>query len=323
MKIEEFLNNFVTIFDSFINKTLVPFIKSIAIPEVSEVSCYTLKTGGKHLRPALVWLSAGFSLGDDYERACQNNHINNHINNHSAFYIAAAVELSHSYSLIHDDLPAMDNDKMRRGRPSCHIEYSEPLAILAGDALNSLSFELLAIALENNNFSLLLPKLIYSLSRGAGIRGMIAGQALDIAFSKENTQSYSLVKKKRIVDDIHQKKTASLFETSCELGSMLAGSDDQKSYKEYGRNLGLLFQITDDILDIEGDAKKMGKAVCKDVDKLSYPNVFGMEESKSRCRNLVDDLENLAYKLQLGVHAKIDYRPQLAELPSYIYRRTK
>ena len=317
-KIRSTLSEFETAFNSFLASKIIPLIRSTAVPQIAEVIIYALETPGKRLRPTLLLWCAGAS--PDPQK------------NLSIFYAAAAVELSHSYSIIHDDLPAMDDDAVRRGKASCHVQYSEWAAILAGDALNSLSFALLVRAVQaakGEGSAPSLANLILSLSRGVGLEGMVSGQALDLSLERESKKDYSMEEKKSLVLAIHNKKTAALFRTCCELGALLTGAQKLAPYQAYGKKLGLLFQIKDDLLDIEGNPQRMGKAARKDIDKLSYPAVFGLEQAKAECRKLVDELQKLAQKLSTELRIKIkgqrqskaDYSRQLAELPLYIIER--
>ena len=312
-EIQPLLTEFRNAFHSFLAAKIIPFISSTAVPQIAEAMVYVLETPGKALRPTLLLWCAG--AVPDHQKSL------------GAFYAAAAVELSHSYSLIHDDLPAMDNDAVRRGKPSCHAAYSEWAAILAGDAFNSLSFELLARAVQAAKQEPaptpvpILEDLILSLSRGVGLGGMISGQALDLSLEREAKEAYSVEEKKSLVLAVHSKKTAALFRSCCELGALLSGSKELAPYRNYGEKLGLLFQIKDDLLDIEGDPQRMGKAARKDIDKLSYPAVFGLEETKRQCHKLIDELQVLSSNLKPGPFKSHDHRKYLALLPCFVFDR--
>ena len=311
LELRSSLREFQLVFNSFLSTSVIPFISSAAVPQLAQAMVYALQTPGKRLRPILLLYCAGAELDPQKDLR--------------AFYAATAMELIHSYSLIHDDLPAMDNDSLRRGRPTCHVEFSEWAAILAGDALHSLSFEFLLKAVQDSKEQepSLLEKVILSLSKGCGMEGMISGQALDLALEKETKKkhSYSMEEKKDLVLAIHRKKTGALFRSCCEIGALLSNSMELSAYQEYGEKLGLLFQIKDDLLDIEGDPKRMGKAARKDINKLSYPAVFGLEEAKLECRKLLGDLQELSSRLCPDPRGRQDHREYLRALPLYIFER--
>jgi len=207
---------------------------------------------------------------------------------------ACALEMIHTYSLIHDDLPAMDNDDLRRGKPTCHVAFDEATAILAGDALLTLAFRILSSINENNSSNQL--KVIRKISFAAGYNGMIEGQMRDIA--SEGT----LLSLKEL-EDMHSLKTGALIEASIFSGALLGcGTPKQIDQLEiYAKNIGLAFQVTDDILNIEGDPAVMGKAVGTDNarGKSTYPSIMGLNKSKEFARKLVrnslqalDDFDN-------------------------------
>ncbi len=183
------------------------------------------------------------------------------------------MELIHNFSLVHDDLPAMDDDDLRRGRPTNHKVYGEAMAILAGDAMVSLAFEILAADAEPR----LLPRLIHELAHATGPCGMIGGQALDIDPGYHPTQLPELQR-------LHRMKTGALLTASCRMGAIAAGADEStlSSIDSYGRHLGLAFQIVDDILDITSTPEQLGKATNKDEakGKVTYPMLIGLEESR-------------------------------------------
>ncbi len=293
-------------FDAFVSHALVPWIKR-APNALSEPMLYSMCAPGKRLRPALLLMCAGSSI--------------KHEEHPTAFYAAASMEAMHSYSLIHDDLPAMDDDKMRRGQAACHIRYSEWAAILGGDALHSFSIELLLKAAKlRPGFPL--EACLRNFLKHTGMEGMIAGQALDLQCEREASD---LTKDERIacVQNIHEKKTAGLFSSACYIGALLGGAAEARAlrYQEYGRKLGLLFQIQDDILDITGEVREMGKAVAKDGVKLTYPSVFGLEESCQRRDALEKDLQKLVVKESLGKGVARDYSEALRTLPSFVSSR--
>ena len=196
---------------------------------------------------------------------------------------AVAVEMVHTYSLIHDDLPAMDDDDLRRGRPTCHTVYGEALAILAGDALLARAFEVLATGVDPPRTA---ARCCAELARAAGAVRFVGGQVDDLA---SEFSPADLVQLERI----HQRKTGALLRVSLRLGALVAGADDQQlaCLDEYGRNLGLAFQIVDDLLDTHGDEQQTGKRTRKDQarGKLTFPAALGVAASRARAEELVAD----------------------------------
>ncbi len=228
---------------------------------------YSLLAPGKRLRPLLTLLACEACGGDEK----------------AALTAGCAVEMIHTYSLIHDDLPAMDDDDTRRGRPTSHKKFGEALAILAGDALLTLSFEILTEAYPAKTASACCAEL----AKGAGCAGMVGGQVDDLALEKQsggNLETLELV---------HQRKTGALIQTALCLGAIVAEAERDllERFRTYGRCLGLAFQIVDDLLDVEGDAEAMGKSVKKDADrgKLTYPGLLGIEESRKRAEQLCQE----------------------------------
>ena len=217
---------------------------------------YSLLAGGKRLRPVLL-LAAYSLLKENFTEALP---------------FAAALEMVHTYSLIHDDLPAMDNDDLRRGRPTCHKVYGEGMAVLAGDGLLSLAFETMAQSGHPKAFEAL-----RELAIRCGTRGMVAGQCRDLQAEEtggdEDTLHY-----------IHLHKTADLLTAPIVMGLLLAGADEEQlaAGREYGRNLGMAFQIIDDILDETSDAQTLGKSVGKDAaeNKCTWTRIYGMEKAR-------------------------------------------
>jgi geranylgeranyl diphosphate synthase type II len=227
-------------------------------PRLREAMAYSLLAPGKRLRPVLVILACEAAGGDSI----------------SALPAGAAVEMVHTYSLIHDDLPAMDDDDLRRGRPTCHKQFGEALAILAGDALLTLAFQVLAEHYPPATAAWACGEL----ARGAGPAGMVGGQVYDLEW--ENNSSPTMADLERI----HSRKTGALFRTCLRLGAVVAraGSAVRKALDTYGREFGQAFQITDDLLDVQGSAEDAGKRVHKDAarGKLTYPGLLGVEESR-------------------------------------------
>ncbi len=251
---------------NFINQELKKFIPKGQPKVLFDSIEYSLTAGGKRIRPILVLESA---------KAVGKNDIEDIID------IAIATEFIHTYSLIHDDLPSMDNDDLRRGKPTNHKVFGEAIAILAGDGLLTYAFELIS---NNKNVepSKLL-KVINILSNGTGIYGMVGGQAADILAEKEKFEDIKF---------IHLHKTAKFLESCCWIGGVLgnANEEKQKALKNYGKYIGLAFQIQDDILDEIGNTEKLGKKVGKDREKnkLTFPTIYGIEESKKIAQEYFD-----------------------------------
>jgi geranylgeranyl diphosphate synthase type II len=198
---------------------------------------------------------------------------------------ACAVEMIHTYSLIHDDLPAMDDDDFRRGRPSCHKRFGEAVAILAGDALNTLAFAVLASTAPDPGRA---TALVVELCRAAGTEGMVGGQAADLA-------GEGVAPTLEAVRSIHERKTGALLAASLRLGALAVGAEAQTIARltEYGRRMGLAFQIVDDVLDEAGEAAEMGKTVGKDRarGKLTYPAAIGLDASREEARRLLAEAD--------------------------------
>jgi len=233
--------------------------------QLREAIRYSLLAPGKRLRPMLVLLAAEACGGDPA----------------SAMPAACAVEMIHAYSLVHDDLPAMDDDDLRRGRPTCHKAFGEAVAILAGDALLTLAFEVLARDVQPPEVA---AECCALLAHAAGATALVGGQADDLAgqFSDGGLEA---------LEAIHRRKTGAMLLVSLQLGARIAGADRQQlaALTTYGQCLGLAFQITDDLLDVRGDAQAMGKRAGKDSDrgKLTFPGILGIEESTRRAEALV------------------------------------
>jgi geranylgeranyl diphosphate synthase type II len=234
---------------------------------------YSVFAGGKRLRPAMV-IGAAEAIGSNAERVLPT---------------ACALEIIHTYSLIHDDLPAMDNDDLRRGKPTNHKVYGEAMAILAGDALLTLAFQLIT---ENIQYATAdsVVRVIKEIAEASGSVGLIGGQVADIISANheqidQETMAY-----------IHRHKTGALFRASVRSGAILAGASEKqlKDLTDYAENLGLAFQIVDDILDVEGDADKIGKPVGSDEknSKATYPAIFGMEQARQKAMQAAEDAIN-------------------------------
>jgi len=237
---------------------------------VFEAMRYSMMSGGKRVRPILL-LAGAQAVGSDRK----------------AFLPAAcALECIHTYSLIHDDLPAMDDDDLRRGRPTCHKVYGEAVAILAGDGLLTYAFELICKPeLAQNISPRLLGEAIFLLARAAGVSGMVGGQTADILMEGRPVDAETL-------SFIHSHKTGALIGASVEIGALLGeGNDEELNHlKRYGESMGLAFQIKDDLLDVEGDQELLGKPVGSDNrnQKATYPVLFGLKETKSKAQELLN-----------------------------------
>ena len=230
---------------------------------------YSLLNGGKRLRPILVYLTAELFNADnaDLDR------------------IACAIECVHSYSLVHDDLPAMDDDELRRGRPTCHIAYDEATAILVGDALQCLAFETITESqLNGTNVNNQL-KIVNTLANASGLLGMCGGQALDIAA----TDSVITLTQLELV---HKLKTGALLKSAIKMGALAGNANELEiaALARYAEAIGLAFQVQDDILDVEGDTHTLGKPQGSDIEanKATYPALLGIEGAKDKARNLVN-----------------------------------
>lgn len=247
-----------------------------------EAMDYSLLAGGKRIRPVLV-LAAAEAVGGRWEKWLP---------------FAAAVELVHTYSLIHDDLPAMDNDDFRRGQPTNHRKFGEAMAILAGDALLTHAFTLMARAGREGDVDAgVVIRVIEELSRAAGPAGMVGGQVLDLAAADSGLQPSDGERTAlaALLEDIHRKKTAALIRVCLRIGGLLAGASpgQLKALSDYGLHIGLAFQIRDDLLDVTGDSALMGKAAGSDerTGKLTYPRLFGVEETVRLVRHHTEAAE--------------------------------
>lgn len=231
---------------------------------------YAVFNGGKRLRPTLVY-ATGIALNIPLERLDA---------------ISAAIELIHTYSLIHDDLPAMDDDDLRRGKPSCHRAFDEATAILAGDALQPFAFQILAEIPEQFCTEQQKLNLIINLAKACGAQGMAGGQSLDL---EATDKSINLAE----IETIHSLKTGRLIEACCDMPSIIANATEQQniSLQNYSRALGLAYQIHDDLLDIESTTEKLGKKTGSDVvnNKSTYPAILGISESKLRLQQAYND----------------------------------
>jgi len=266
--------------------------------QLAEAMRYSLLAGGKRLRPVLVYAGCA-AIGN---AACNERDLDR---------VAAAVECIHTYSLIHDDLPAMDDDDIRRGRPTCHRAFDEATAVLAGDALQTLAFELIATA--DSITPALRIALVNTLARASGLHGMAGGQAIDmISVGKRIDQS--------ALEDMHRLKTGALIRASLELGARLALADDSAlaALTLYGESIGLAFQVQDDILDHSGSTEALGKMAGADAarDKPTYVSLLG----ESAARALAEQLVEQAIGALDGLPGNVE---PLVELAHYIITRDR
>lgn len=272
-----------------INSALKEYLPA-ADDVVSQAMRYSVENGGKRIRPALL-LEFCRVCGGDYKKAVP---------------FACALEMIHTYSLIHDDLPCMDNDDFRRGKPSCHIAFGEEYALLAGDALLTLAFE---TAMKSNLSAEITVEAAKELAKAAGVMGMVGGQVLDLQNEGKKVGVSDLQK----TDEL---KTGELIRAACVLGCVCAGADDKKiaAAEKYAHDIGIAFQIVDDILDVTSDEETLGKPIGSDEEnqKSTYVSLLGIEKSRKTAEELtlnaqkaldafdgdVTSLKNFAEKLK-------------------------
>ena len=292
------LSLLLTTYQARIEKTLENWLPEASInpSRLHEAMRYSSLEGGKRVRPALTYLT-GQVLG--VAPAALDGP-------------ACAVELIHVYSLIHDDLPAMDNDALRRGKPTCHIQFDEATAILAGDALQALAFYILVHDPDMVDDARTRLQMVETLAQAGGSRGMAGGQAIDLAAVGKSVSLAEL-------ENMHIHKTGALIRASVRLGALSAPEIDSEIMERldhYAKCVGLAFQIRDDILDVEGDTETLGKTQGADqaLNKPTYPALLGMKEAKQRARDLhqeaIDSLSPLGEKSE-----------PLRELAEYIINR--
>jgi len=292
---------FITDYISEVNERLGELFDERDIePKLMEAMWYSISAGGKRVRPVLNILANKLVDGDLKE----------------TLDIACAIEMIHTYSLIHDDLPALDNDKLRRGKLTNHMVFGEAFAILAGDGLLNMAYEVMtanAFKFKENIENHLLA--IDYIARSAGVSGMISGQCADIINEEVEEENIDI----NVVDKIHINKTGKMLAASLCSGAIVANAskDDICAVETFGRKIGLAFQIVDDILDITGTEKNLGKSVGKDVEakKITFPHVYGLDNS----RKIADDLISEA-KDSLGVFG--DKAKDLILLSDYLIKRT-
>jgi geranylgeranyl diphosphate synthase type II len=262
---------------------------------IHEAMRYSVFAGGKRLRPMLALFGCE-AVGGKLE---------------DAMPVAVALELIHTYSLVHDDLPAMDDDDYRRGRPTCHKVYGDAVAILAGDALLTHAFQVLADPTAGGVPAPRRLQIIAEISAAAGSAGMVGGQTMDIQAEGQTPDPATLL-------TLHAKKTGALLRASLRVGALAGGADEAAlaALTRYGERLGLAFQIVDDILDIEGNSAEMGKTAGSDLrkKKATYPAVFGLEASRQDAARLLQEAKEALRPLGKGGAI-------LAALADYVGRR--
>jgi len=262
-------------YKALIDEHLMDFIPDIDQKSITlyDSMRYSLNAGGKRIRPVLLLAACEFCGGTAEE----------------ALPYACALEYLHTYSLIHDDLPCMDDDELRRGQPTNHMVYGDGVATLAGDGLQAAAYEAMQrdMLLYFDNFDALKSRIraAYEIAKGAGVTGMVAGQIADV--EAENKKS-----SKELLDYIHLTKTAAMIVGAVRAGARLGNcsKEDLDNLTTYAENLGLAFQVCDDILDVEGDQELLGKEVGHDEanSKATYPALYGLDESKAKLRQLTD-----------------------------------
>lgn len=276
-----------------VNDRLSELLDKANIPNIIyEPMKYSVEAGGKRIRPILT-LSITEALGGDLKDALD---------------FGCAIEFIHTYSLIHDDLPAMDNDDFRRGKPTNHKVYGEAIAILAGDALLNFAFEVLTQKLEEKN-NLLFIKAVKEIVKASGSRGMVAGQAIDI--ESENKQL-----KLEELYNMHRLKTGAIIEAACVAAAYISNREESvEIIRDFSRHLGIAFQIVDDILDFIGDEKKLGKTVGKDkeANKATYVTILGIDEAKRRAQEHTE--------IAIKIANDIDKSGFLSKLTEYLLIR--
>ena len=259
---------------------------------VADAMNYSLEAGGKRIRPVLV-LAFCHMCGGDYRKAAAP---------------AAAIEMIHTFSLIHDDLPYMDNDDFRRGKPSCHKKFGEACAVLAGDALAIRPFQVIAESELNDSMKI---KLIAELACSSGAEGMIGGQIIDMENEQRSTVNGENLRM------MYALKTGRLIKTSCVMGCIAAEASDEqvKNAEEYAHCLGLAFQIIDDILDVTGDEAALGKPIGSDAEenKTTFVTLYGIENAREEAVKLTDKA--------MKILGRFDNNEFLIELTKYLLDR--
>ena len=279
LRIEKFLDNLL----------------SINTPnKLQEAMRYSVLVGGKRLRPSLTYITS--ELGPKQ------------IKSETVDAVAASVELIHCYSLIHDDLPSMDDDSLRRGNPTCHVAFGEDIAILAGDALQTLSTDIIVRCPDLSDNEKV--NILKQISSACGWSGMVEGQLIDIS----NDRSL----KEEDLDNMHKKKTGELIKASLVVGCILSGinKDQIKIIKNYGEKIGLAFQIIDDLIDLREDSNTTGKEIFSDMKngRITYPSLLGSELSLKKAQKLTEEAKGLLETLDLNTD-------KLSSVANYLVKR--
>ena len=279
LRIEKFLDNLL----------------SIKTPnKLQEAMRYSVLVGGKRLRPSLTYITS--ELGPKQ------------IKSEAVDAVAASVELIHCYSLIHDDLPSMDDDSLRRGNPTCHVAFGEDIAILAGDALQTLSTDIIVRCPDLSDNEKV--KILKEISSACGWSGMVEGQLIDIS----NDRSL----KEEDLDNMHKKKTGELIKASLVVGCILSGinKDQIKIIKDYGEKIGLAFQIIDDLIDLREDSNTTGKEGFSDMKngRITYPSLLGSKLSLKKAQKLTEEAKGLLETLDLNTD-------KLSTVANYLVKR--
>ncbi|MEK6324875.1 MAG: polyprenyl synthetase family protein [Acidobacteriota bacterium] len=289
MTAPETITNYLARRAAEVNEWLDRLVPSETTPpeQLHQAMRYSLLAGGKRLRPALV-LAAGEAFDADTD---------------DLMPAACAIEMIHTYSLIHDDLPAMDNDDLRRGRPTCHKAFGEAIAILAGDALLTQAFRVLASDAPKRDAERQV-RVIREVATAAGtVEALIGGQMADIESEGNKVDAPAL-------EYIHRSKTGAMISASVVVGGLIAGAteDQIEKLRAYGRRIGLAFQIADDILDVTSTSEQLGKTPGKDqaANKATYPAIHGIATSQARARELVDEAVEVVSSLGLKTRALED-----------------
>lgn len=259
-----------------INQNIITILNTYQNSTIKEAMHYSLMAGGKRTRP-LMMLAVIDSYNLDYKR---------YLN------VASAIEMIHTYSLIHDDLPAMDNDDLRRGNLTCHKKFDEAIAILAGDCLLNEAVSVIIKTDIDNDLKIKILKCLYNAS---GLNGMIYGQQLDMEFENKQANIEEL-------NTIHHYKTGALISSSLMLGALIANENDIECWEKIGYKIGLAFQIQDDILDVIGDSKLLGKNIGSDElnNKSTYVSLMGIEASQNKVNQLFDEAIQLINSLKIN-----------------------
>ena len=273
---DNWMNEYKALVEKEIDR-LVPQLNDCGYAIVNDAARYSLTLGGKRIRPIIMLECTKIFGGDIID----------------ALSFAVALEMIHTYSLIHDDLPCMDNDDMRRGNPSCHIKFGEDTALLAGDTLLTEAFNVAANSTIDDSRKI---KAIAILDKRAGLHGMIGGQVLDLSFEKTKPTLEELKNMCRL-------KTGCLISAAAEIGAVVAGASENyvKSISEYAFNVGLAFQIIDDILDVTSTAETLGKPINSDIenDKTTFVTLLGLEKAKEYATQLTNNALDILNSLNM------------------------